>query len=148
MRKSVLVIGKGYSEKEAKVDAYTKLKSTYNENVLVYGMTNCEQSKEPKKVNRCTTDDAPTPEGGRKWATKYKVYAKSPIDGSLNFAEEFVTKTEAVKRAKALVLEYHQEFVIKVEKEQTNADAIIATIAPKNAEPGEWKITLDVEVAE
>lgn len=153
MRKTVTVIGKGYSEQQAKVTAYNDLKSSYKNNVLVYGMISCVQKAEPKPGNQCTTENN-TVTGARKWITKHNVYGVNPNDAddlklipSTDPNADFAaSKTDALKKAKELALKYQATFIVKVEKELEDGKCIEATVNPKGAKEGEWEIQLDIEI--
>ena len=150
MRKTIIVTGKGYSEQQAKVAAYNELKTSYKNNILVYGMLSCVQTAEPKPGNQCTTENN-TVSGTRKWITKHNIYAENPSTGELKLIEglgEDITKgkTEALKKAKELALQYQGTFLVKLEKVLDDGNNVEATVKPKGAKEGEWEIKLDVEV--
>lgn len=153
MRKTVTVIGKGFSEQQAKVSAYNDLKASYKNNVLVYGMLSSTQKAEPKPGNQCTTENN-TVSGARKWVTKHNVYGVNPNDDTdLKLipvedpnADFTTSKTDALKKAKELALQYQSTFIVKVEKLLEDGQCIEATTKPKGAKEGEWEIQLDVEV--
>lgn len=147
MRKSVKVIGKGYNEQQAKIVAYNSLKDEYKNNVLVYGMTSCELKAEPKAGEQCSTENHPA-QGTRKWETKHNVYAENPnIPGEFKKVDGYATKGDAMKKAKEVSLQFQTKVKIKIEKELAGENSNIeAVITPKGAAPGEWEITLDIEV--
>lgn len=147
MRNQVTVIGKGFSEQQAKVSAYKTLKDSYKNNVLVYGMSGNTLKKEAKLGQQCTTDNRPATEA-RKWVTKHNIYTPQPDDVTkLAILEKFDSKTDALKKAKELAIKYQTTFYIKVEKELAEGlDPIEAVVIPKGAAEGEWEFTLDIEV--
>ena len=149
MRKTIRVIGKGFSEQQAKVSAYNSLKAQYKNNILIYSMLSCTKVKEPREATMCTTENFPA-QAAKKWVTQHTVFAQDPNDQSKWVPiDGFPSKTEAVKKAKELALKYQAMFFIKVEKKLGDGQSDIeAIVKPRNAQEGEWEIELDVETVQ
>ena len=147
MRNTVSVIGRGFSEQQAKVSAYNSLKTQYKNNVLVYGLSGNTLKVAATLGQQCTTDNRPATEA-RKWVTKHNIYTADPNDASkLVLVEKFDGKTDAMKKAKELAIKYQATFHIKVEKELAEgADPTEAVVSPKGAIEGQWEFSLDIEI--
>lgn len=151
-------IGFGMTESEARKDA---INSDKEENGHQDGYTGGISSStyendkvkclvKPKPAKTCTVDK-PVQKGAKKWETVYKIAPKWGFSGVYETRKNVSVKTnqgDAIKKAKAMALEFNEEFEITITKELVGSDPSfpigsnkIASISPKKSTTGKWRFT-------
>jgi len=144
-------VGYGFTEHEARQNAIAEATAENGNQEGYSGDINCDtgedsQSKcleKPVQAKTCIVDKT-VQKGARKWET---VFVISPIwgfSGHYNprkHAEVKTTQGDAIKKAKAMAIEFGEEFGIEIEKRLIGSKSRIATVKPKKSKKGKWLFT-------
>jgi hypothetical protein len=141
--------GYGYTESEARKNAYESARDEYGHQEGYSGAMNCSDGsrdkvkciKKPKIAKSCKVERV-VQKGARKWETVFVVAPQWMRDdrGDTEVLKNS-TQAKALKRAKVLALKNHIEYQVRIEKCLVSGNAKIATVEPKKSERGEWLFT-------
>ena len=146
------IVGAGMTEQEAHRDAVRKDRDEHgHEEGYNGGISSSthedDKSKCIQKPVRSKTCNVAkkVQQGARKWET---VFVIAPCwgfsDNNYNPNKHITVNTtqgDALKKAKAMALEFGEEFSIDIEKRLSSGTSRIATIAPKKSQIGKWQFT-------
>jgi len=147
-------IGHGMTESEAHQDAVRKDRDEHGHEEGYNGGISSSRHEDdkskclvkPMRSKTCKVEKQ-VQKGARKWETVFVIEPKHKwgfSNGNYNPRKHVAVNTtqgDAIKKSKAMALEFGEEFSITIEKRLSSGDSRIASVAPKKSQIGKWQFT-------